>query len=68
MPAEPVPGDIAAVVEPEIGPTPAVRALIGLLLGLACGALAALLTPRAGRGVRAAPLSAVPDRFGTSGG
>ena len=40
-------GDIArhaAVVDP--GPRPVTRAVSGVLLGLACGAVVALLTPR----------------------
>jgi len=42
------------VVEP--GPRPLVRALVGLLLGLATGAVAALLTPHPDRAARSSYL------------
>lgn len=42
------------IVEP--GPRPLVRAVLGLLLGIAVGALAALLTPHPDRAARSAGL------------
>ena len=55
VPAEPVPGDIAQYPEPEPGPPPVVRALLGLLLGAAAGLVAVLVTPRPEHGAPTAP-------------
>jgi hypothetical protein len=42
----------------DSGPNPFVRAVVGLLVGLAAGALAASLTPRPERARRAGPSEA----------
>jgi len=54
-------GDLAQSRAADPGPAPAVRAVLGLLVGAAAGVLAALLTPRPDRARRQATLARAVD-------
>jgi hypothetical protein len=60
-PPGPAAGDLAQSPAANPGPPPVARAVLGLLIGAAAGALAALLTPRPDRARRQAALARAAD-------